>query len=590
MWLVNTSVAIVESSVKAFDAAVALDFPSLRLLEGSALLVADCVLRARDLSLRIALPDPPTGEALNPDSATYAHGHSDLNILGSNLAPRGIDRSVPSSVTIRRSSFDAPSALTVALTNASFDADASNTYWGASTVINIHNASEGLDWALVAPPPPLSVPLPLAAHRVGHCPFYTFFNATAPADDEGLSQTLTHSASFSHGPESETLPFSQSLHVSRSPQSVIVSESHASGRRGEECASKTSSLPESAVPITSPSHPLTARSTLDAARLRSHTGGGFAFFGDPFSLEVKLAAAILAGPCASGADRSMGRASRYLLSPFIDLGAAAVGIAHCAIFIVVLCAHAAIAAHRRAPLLRPSRWPSVLFPAVPSATLLVLFPGAADALFSIARGGTNEAFGVVGALCAAVVVVATVGLTAAATARIVSSSSPSDASSDAGKKDLEAKSDTGSVARICTDAVSPNDSNRPSLFSSSMSPKPSHRMSLYAERAWALPMLFVAVPSTPSPPAVPLLFPAALLCIYFAVIGVMCAAEALAPGADTTHGDGSSAPVSSLTNCGARGVASGAVLLALAAAVAALRPFSRAAIDALTAVATANMK
>ena len=69
----------------------------------------------------------------------------------------------------------------------------------------------------------------------------------------------------------------------------------------------------------------------------------------------------------------------------------------------------------------------------------------------------------------------------------------------------------------------------------------------------------------------------------------MCAAEALAPGATaaSTDGDGSPPSVASLTNCGARGVAGGAVLLALAAAVAALRPFSRAAIDALTAVATA---
>ena len=158
-WLVNTSVAVVGASVDA-TGPIALDFPSLRLLEGSAVLVADSSLVATGHALRIELPDPPAGEALNPDGLTYAHGHSDADILGTDLAPRGIDRSVPSSVTIRRTFFGAPIAAAVALTNASFDADASNSYGGALPSQAVYNAPEGLNWAFaptvpaaVAPPP-----------------------------------------------------------------------------------------------------------------------------------------------------------------------------------------------------------------------------------------------------------------------------------------------------------------------------------------------------------------------------------------------------------------------------------------------------
>ena len=194
-WLVNTSVAIVGVSVVAPAAPTALEFASLRLLEGSALLVADCIFEALERSLRIALPMPPNGEALSPDGVTYDHGHSDEDILGPDLAPRGIDRSVPSSVTIRRTVFGAPS-LFVALTNASLDMDASNSYEAQNAAHSIslysRNASQGLNWALVAPPPPLSVDLPTMPRRVGYCPFFTFMAGDTAADDEE-EDVLPHS-------------------------------------------------------------------------------------------------------------------------------------------------------------------------------------------------------------------------------------------------------------------------------------------------------------------------------------------------------------------------------------------------------------
>ena len=153
----------------------------------------------------------------------------------------------------------------------------------------------------------------------------------------------------------------------------------------------------------------------------------------------------------------------------------------------------------------------MLFPAVPSAALLVLFPGAADALFSTARDGANEAFGVVGALCAAVVVALTIGLTAAATAYVAlrPSPPPSDGASSAEGKEKEegALSAEGKEKEIAIDAGSHDEyvhsnaapDERPSFLSSLLAPKPSHCLSPHAERAWGAATLFAALPrNTPS--------------------------------------------------------------------------------------------
>ena len=568
-WLVNTSIAVVGVSVSAPDGPAALDFPSLRLLEGSALLVADCNLTAQGDSLRIALSFPPTGEALNPDGVTYmyAHGHSDEDILGidgAHLVSRGIDRSIPSSVTISRNVFNAPSAASVALTNASFGMDTSNIVSGTLPSVAVYNAPQGLDWALVAQPPDAVTD----ALKWDRC---TFVSPEVPPAESDRTASATKAAVLSH---------------SLSPSGINDVDGASGSMPREENAAVTHSLSVShggstastADPSTVPAPPLGARSTLDGARLSSYSSGGFAFFGDP--LEVKLAAVILAGPCASGADRSMGRASRYLLSPFIDLGAAAVGIAHFATVVAVLCAHAAIAAHRHTSLLRPSQWPQLLFPSIPAATLLALFPGAADALFDVARDGTDDAFGVIGVLCAAAVVAAAIGTATGAAAYLRNRRS-----SRLPQGSMAAKGEKTAYGLFAEEKDSEqfdaHSSEQPHFFSSMLAPKPSHTLTPFAGRSWAIPTLCGAAPTVRG-----LIIPTVLLCVHFGVIGVMCASEALAPGAADDVGFAS---LASMTNCGARGVAGGALLLALAAAIAALRPFSRAAIDVLTVVATATV-
>eukprot|EP00742_Colponemidia_sp_Colp-10_P012067 GILJ01013497.1.p1 GENE.GILJ01013497.1~~GILJ01013497.1.p1 ORF type:complete len:621 (-),score=107.03 GILJ01013497.1:669-2324(-) len=128
-----------------------------------------------------------------------------------------------------------------------------------------------------------------------------------------------------------------------------------------------------------------------------------AFFGDPFSIEVHLATVALLGPCATNSDQQLGRISRYLLSPFIDLGATAVAIVHFAIGIVVLALHVSLLVMlrfihssddngkaRQAIPFAGEWWSRTMFPSIPFIVALVLYPGAATAFFDLVREGEGS--------------------------------------------------------------------------------------------------------------------------------------------------------------------------------------------------------
>lgn len=125
-----------------------------------------------------------------------------------------------------------------------------------------------------------------------------------------------------------------------------------------------------------------------------------AFFGDPFSIEVHLATVILLGPCATHSDQRLGRISRYLLSPVIDLGAFAVAVVHFVVGVTVLVSHAllVVALKHLYPPSAASKphppvpfygdwWARTMFPSVPFIVAIVLYPGAVAAFFDLIREG-----------------------------------------------------------------------------------------------------------------------------------------------------------------------------------------------------------
>eukprot|EP00743_Colponemidia_sp_Colp-15_P011803 GILK01013266.1.p1 GENE.GILK01013266.1~~GILK01013266.1.p1 ORF type:complete len:599 (+),score=39.13 GILK01013266.1:54-1799(+) len=118
---------------------------------------------------------------------------------------------------------------------------------------------------------------------------------------------------------------------------------------------------------------------------------GMLFIGDPFSIEIHLATAILLGPCATKGDHTLARYARYILSPFIDMGPSSVGIIHGAIATALIIAHG-LATIIRSRLWAESFWASaekVMFPSVSFVVAVVLFPGSIVAVVDMLRDGMS---------------------------------------------------------------------------------------------------------------------------------------------------------------------------------------------------------
>eukprot|EP00744_Colponema_vietnamica_P001103 GILI01001869.1.p1 GENE.GILI01001869.1~~GILI01001869.1.p1 ORF type:complete len:616 (+),score=155.84 GILI01001869.1:186-1850(+) len=136
------------------------------------------------------------------------------------------------------------------------------------------------------------------------------------------------------------------------------------------------------------------------------------FIGDPLSLEIHLAIAILLGPCATAGDRSMARYARYILSPFIDAGPAMVALAHGIASTVLFAIHGlgmlAYARHQRVSILEAM--PKTLFPSVSFGVALLLYPGTLVSITDMARDGNGTVAAFVLAVLHALWVPAVVGI------------------------------------------------------------------------------------------------------------------------------------------------------------------------------------
>eukprot|EP00744_Colponema_vietnamica_P001721 GILI01002819.1.p1 GENE.GILI01002819.1~~GILI01002819.1.p1 ORF type:complete len:755 (+),score=175.69 GILI01002819.1:187-2265(+) len=131
-----------------------------------------------------------------------------------------------------------------------------------------------------------------------------------------------------------------------------------------------------------------AQSSLDAAS-RTTDDTGMIFIGDPFSLEIHLATAVLLGPCASNGDNTLARYARYILSPFSDMGAAKVGLIHGLIATCAFLLHLIIVAIRAKSIgdTFAASAASLLFPSMSFIIAVLLYPGTIVAIVDMLRDG-----------------------------------------------------------------------------------------------------------------------------------------------------------------------------------------------------------